>query len=136
MEITKKALEIFLQSLPAKSYYQLIGFGSNYKKYHTISKEYTQKNINKTLRLISSLKANLGSTEIYEPLKEIYKSNEIYDKINLSRKIFLLTDGFIDSSKKETLNLIKENNSKFCFFFNRYWRSFWWRFNWKIRTFW
>ena len=43
-------------------------------------------------------------------------SNEIYDKINLSRKIFLLTDGFIDSSKKETLNLIKENNSKFRFF--------------------
>ena len=114
MTITKKALEIFLQSLPAKSYYQLIGFGSKYVKYDEIPKEYTKENIEKSLNVIKHLWANLGATNIYEPLLDIYCcSDKIYDKIKLNRKIFLLTDGYIGSSLKETLNLIKNNNYYF-----------------------
>ena len=55
----------------------------------------------------------MGTTQIYEPLFYIYRSDEIYDKIKLNRKIFLLTDGYIGSSLKETLNLIKNNNHNF-----------------------
>ncbi len=50
IEITKKALELFLQSLPSKSYYQLIGFGTEYIKYDVIPKEYTQENIEESLK--------------------------------------------------------------------------------------
>ena len=88
ISIAKKALEIFLQSLPAKSYYQLIGFCSKFRKYDEVPKEYTKKNIEQTLYQISQLDANLGGTNIYNPLKNIYE-DKIYNNIKLKRKIFL-----------------------------------------------
>ena len=64
------------------------------------------------MKIIEKLNSDLGGTNIYEPLKDIYNSSEIYDKINLPRNIFLLTDGAIED-KKETITLIENNNSKF-----------------------
>ena len=101
IEITSKALKLFLQSLPAGSFYQIIGFGSEYKKYDEIPKEYTKDNIKESLKIIENLNADLGGTNIYSPLKDIYNSFEIYDKIKLSKNIFLLTDGQIND-KEET----------------------------------
>ena len=45
IKIASKALLLFLQSLPAGSYYQIIGFGSQYRLYDDKPKEYNQKNI-------------------------------------------------------------------------------------------
>ena len=109
IKLASKALLLFLQSLPAGSYYQIIGFGSEYKKYDKIPKKYESKNIKESIKLIENLKADLGGTNIYSPLKDIYDSFEVYDKIYLPRNIFLLTDGEIDD-KKSTLAII-ENNS-------------------------
>ena len=111
IEISKKALELFLQSLPPNSYYQLIGFGSNFVKYDGTPKEYNQDNINLSMKCIESLNAELGGTNIYDPLKNIYE-DKIYDNIKLNRKIFLLTDGYI-KNRENTLELIKENNYKY-----------------------
>ena len=113
MEITKKALQLFLQSLPAKSYYQLVGFGSDYVKYDEKPKEYTQENINESIKLIETLDADLGGTNIYAPLSDV--SLTTFDNLNLRKNIFLLTDGYIDDREK-TLNFIKNNNSKFHIF--------------------
>ena len=41
-----------MQSLPPGSYYQIIGFGSDYEKYDQTPKEYTQTNIKKVLNLL------------------------------------------------------------------------------------
>ena len=77
IELASKALLLFLQSLPAGSYYQIIGFGSEYKKYDKIPKKYESKNIKESIKLIENLKADLGGTNIYSPLKEIYDSFEV-----------------------------------------------------------
>ena len=113
-EITKKALELFMQSLPAKSYYQLIGFGTYFVKYDKNPKEYIKRNIEESIKIIRKLYANLGGTDILSPLKNIF-SKKIYDEINLTKNIFLLTDGKVDD-KEEVLNAIRENNSKFRIF--------------------
>ena len=109
IEIASKALKLFLQSLPSKSYFQIIGFGSNYELYNKNPKEYTKENINETLKIIDGLSANLGGTDIYGPLNYIY-NNKNNLEIKLPKYIFLLTDGEIED-KSLTLELIEKNNS-------------------------
>jgi len=72
IKIPSKGLKLFLQSLPSKSYYQIIGFGSNFKAYDKIPKEYSQENILQSIKIIDSLNADLGGTDIYSPLKYVY----------------------------------------------------------------
>ena len=112
IKIVKKSLSLFLQSLPVGSYYQLIGFGTKFTKYDEVPKEYTRENIQKSFELIDKLEANMGGTDIYGPLNDIYSSLDKYNKIDLPRNIFLLTDGEIDK-KENTLRLIENNNLKF-----------------------
>ena len=112
IKIASKGLKLFLQSLPEKSYYQIIGFGSEYKAYDETPKEYTQENIKKSLEIIDHLDADLGGTDIYSPLKYVFDSYKVHDTINLPRNIFLLTDGEIED-KSKTLDLIDKNSSKY-----------------------
>ena len=121
--IASKGLKLFLQSLPPKSYYQIIGFGSYYEKYDETPKEYTQENIKKSIQIIDNLKANLGGTDIFDPLNYIYNSHEIHDKIKLPRNVFLLTDGEIND-KKDTLDLIYKKKFKIFYLFYRNWSVF------------
>ena len=99
MKLAIKALILFMQSLPQGSYYQIIGFGFEYIKYDETPKEYSQENIEKSIAFTETLTANLGGTDIFSPLNDIYSSYEIYDKIKLPKNIFLLTDGYITNKK-------------------------------------
>ena len=112
IKAASEALLLFLQSLPVGSFYQIIGFGTDYETYDKKPKEYKQKNIEESIKIIEALKANKGGTNIYEPLKYIYKLKNDYDKILLPRYIFLLTNGNINN-KNETLSLIEKNSNKF-----------------------
>ena len=114
MKIARNALKLFIQSLPVGSVYQIIGFGSNYKKYDEIPKEYTKKNIKESLKIIDNLEADLGGTNMFDPLKDIYNSS-VYDKIKISKNIILLTDGNINDME-ETLQIIENNNSNFSIY--------------------
>ena len=115
IKIAANALKLFIQSLPAKSYYQIIGFGSSYVKYNEVPKKYNQKNIKESIKQIEELKADLGGTDIYSPLKFIYDSVQNYENINLPKNIFLLTDGEI-FEKDKTLQLIEKNSNNFSVF--------------------
>ena len=107
IQIASKALELFIQSLPAGSYYQIIGFGSDYKVYDDTPKEYSIDNIKTSLEMIKKLGANLGGTNIAGPLKYIYDSDDNYEKIKLPKNIILLTDGEA-WDKEEGLILIEK----------------------------
>ena len=100
MKLAIKALILFLQSVPSSSFYQIIGFGFEYIKYDETPKEYSKVNIKKSISFAETLTANLGGTDIFIPLNDIYSSYEIYDKIKLPKNIFLLTDGYITNKKK------------------------------------
>ena len=111
IKLVKQALLLFIQSLPANSYFQLIGFGSKFKKYNEEPVIYNKENVENIINIINNLKANLGSTNISLPLNEIYEDDN-YSKINLSKNIFLLTDGKVDDSE-HCINIITTNSSKF-----------------------
>ena len=113
IELAKNSLLLFIQSLPENSYFQLIGFGTTFKKYNERPVKYNQENISNIINIINGLSANLGGTNISSPLKEIYNSNsDFYSKINLSKNIFLLTDGQVFDSE-ECYKVISQNSKKF-----------------------
>ena len=66
------------------------------------------------INIIENLEADLGGTDIYQPLYDVYNSND-YNDINLSKNIFLLTDGEVND-KSQTLEIIEKNNNKFQIF--------------------
>ena len=112
IELVKRSLLLFIQSLPKESYFQLIGFGSDFIKYNEEPVIYSKENVKNIINIINSLKANLGGTNISSPLREIYNSDNVYSKINLSKNILILTDGEVDN-RNECINLIAANSNKF-----------------------
>ena len=111
IKLVQDSLNLLIQSLPLNSYYQLIGFGSDFIKYDEIPKEYNKDNIQSTKEIILTLDSKLGGTNIFDPLKSIYNDNH-YNLIKLPKYIILLTDGEVEN-KDDVLNLILQNNSQF-----------------------
>ena len=111
IELVKQALLLFIQSLTPGSYFQLIGFGTSFKKYNEKPVEYNQANVANIINVINDLRANMGGTNISGPLDEIYKDGS-YSSINLSKNIFLLTDGQVHD-REQCVNLITTNSNKF-----------------------
>ena len=113
IKTASKTLKKLFQKLPENSYYQLIGFGSEYNIYNTTPEKNTKENLEKAYEIIDSLEANLGGTNLSEPL--IYIFNEGYSnykEINLSKQIFVLTDGDINVGDN-IIELIKLHNNEF-----------------------
>ena len=106
-------LKELIQSFPKNSYYQLIGFGSEYKIYNLKPEINTKKNIKKSLEIISNLDADLGGTDLSNPLNHILKeAYSDYKDICLSKQIIVLTDGDINIGE-DIIELIKLHNNEF-----------------------
>ena len=111
-EVTK-TLSNLIDYFPQESYYQLIGFGSNYKKYDSQPKINTKENIIATKEIINSLDADMGGTDLSKPLNNILKEHYMdYQKISLSKQIIILTDGDINLGE-DIIELIKLHNNEF-----------------------
>ena len=111
IELVKKALLSFIEILPKGSYFHLIGFGSHFQEYSEEPIVYNEENVEKYKKIIEEMEANLGGTNIGEPLKYIFR-NEDYDNIKLSKNIFLLTDGQVNN-RDLCIDLITKNSNKF-----------------------
>jgi hypothetical protein len=105
IKIAKDSLRIFLKSLPVGSYFDLIGFGCKFEVYTEAPLLSNEKNLEFADKLIQTLDANLGGTNIYDPLKYIF--NKIYDK-NLAKNVFVITDGQVENPQA-CYDLIKRN---------------------------
>jgi hypothetical protein len=76
MEMTKEALKLFIQSLPAGSKFEIVSFGSYYELSSNGSGyDLNDRTLKDIKREIESYDANMGGTEIYEPLEAIIKSD-------------------------------------------------------------
>ena len=115
INIAKKSMKLFLQSLPSGSFFDIIGFGSSFKSYFNLPLEYNTENLKKANNLIDSLSANLGGTNIFDPLAYVFKkqsTNELISYEKLAKSLFLLTDGQVENSDN-VVNLIRKNIKDF-----------------------
>ena len=102
------SLLLFLKSLPKDSFFNVVSFGSGFNFLYPKSIAYSEKSIAEASKLIKKFDADMGGTEIYRPLSELFDSpaNKGYPRF-----IFLLTDGGV-SNTYQVLNLIQANNDK------------------------
>ena len=111
IDLVRKSLLLFIQSLPAGSYFQLIGFGSDFKKYNKEPVEYNIENVNKIINIINNLNARMGGTNISGPLESIYNSKD-HLEVNLCKNILVLTDGEV-FDRERCINVVKTNCEKY-----------------------
>ena len=69
----KKALGLFLHSLPSDCYFNIFSFGSHFDSLFQGSVKYDDDSLVKAKQHVQGMDANYGGTEIYQPLEAIFK---------------------------------------------------------------
>lgn len=92
----RDTLDMLLRSLSPGSYFNIIGFGS---QFHPLfpegSRPYAQTTLDIAVNHVKKLTASLGGTEILSPLKHIFSKEPVP---GLARQVFLLTDGGVSNT--------------------------------------
>ncbi|KAM8769374.1 von Willebrand factor A domain-containing protein 5A-like isoform 2-T2 [Acanthopagrus schlegelii] len=110
----RDTLLLLLKSLPMGCYFNIYSFGSEYEHIFPASVEYSEKTMEEALKKVEKMDADLGGTEILEPLKHIHSQPCIP---NQPRQLFVFTDGEVCNTK-EVISLVKKNSgSHRCFSF-------------------
>ena len=112
IQILKKTIILFIKSLPFNSYFQIYGFGTNYIKYNEIPLIYNEKNVNEIIDILLNINADLGGTNLLNPLKEIFENKKLYIEVNLPIHLIIITDGKVKNAGK-CANIIYENKNIF-----------------------
>lgn len=100
IESLKKALKVFLKSLPVGVKFNICSFGSKFSFLYSKSKSYSQTSLQEAISHVEQFDANFGGTSMYDPVEATIKKR--YKDMNL--EIFLVTDGEIwDQSQLFTL---------------------------------
>ena len=88
----KSTLKLLLQSLNIGCYFNIIGFGNDYKMLaEQGSLAYTQESLESSLKSVNSMRANLGGTYLLPPIQVALDCPA--PAAGLSRQIMVLTDG-------------------------------------------
>jgi len=108
IRLAKEALQVFLHSLPPTSFFNIILFGSTFEYLFPHSKKYDDDTLKDAKESSASITANLGGTEIYQPLEHILKQPLL---AGLARQVFVLTDGQV-SNTSACIDLVRKYSNK------------------------
>ncbi|CAF2865979.1 unnamed protein product [Rotaria sp. Silwood2] len=104
--LARKAMLLFLKSLPVNCRFNIIRFGSSFSALFTdqVTREYNKTNMCQAEAMIKDMTADLGGTELLKPLHWLKENKPSASGV---RQIFLLTDGEV-SNVTEVTNLCRE----------------------------
>ncbi|XP_021948454.1 von Willebrand factor A domain-containing protein 5A [Folsomia candida] len=106
IRMASAALQLFLHSLPTDCYFNVVGFGSSYEvQFKEGSAKYGPESLHYAVNSAKCISANLGGTEILEPLQHIYSRPSIPGYL---RQIFVITDGQV-SNTEQVISLVQQN---------------------------
>ncbi|XP_060770414.1 von Willebrand factor A domain-containing protein 5A-like [Neoarius graeffei] len=110
----RDTLLLLLKSLPVDCYFNIYGFGSHYESFFPKSVQYSQDTMEQAVKKVKEMEADMGGTEILQPLEHIYKQPCIP---NHPRQVFIFTDGEVENTK-DVLHCVRSNaNFHRCFSF-------------------
>ncbi|KAI5100192.1 von Willebrand factor A domain-containing protein 5A isoform X4, partial [Silurus meridionalis] len=101
----RDTLLLLLKSLPMGCYFNIYGFGSHYESFFPKSVQYSQDTMEQAVRKVKEMGADMGGTEILQPLEHIYKQPCIP---NHPRQLFIFTDGEVGNTK-DVLQCVRSN---------------------------
>ncbi|KAK4201228.1 von Willebrand factor A domain-containing protein 5A [Triangularia verruculosa] len=88
----KKALHVFLKSLPVGVKFNICSFGDHHEfLFKDGSRTYDQSSLAEAARYVDTFAADFGGTDIYKPMKSVLKKRHA----DMDLEVFLLTDGEI-----------------------------------------
>ncbi|KAK3886875.1 hypothetical protein Pcinc_008988 [Petrolisthes cinctipes] len=103
----RTTLLLFLKSLPQGCYFNIVSFGSHFEAlFPNGSLQYTEGTLKEAVKLQETMKADMGGTEILNPLKSIYSN---LPKPEYSRQILLISDGSVFNVSQVT-ELVARNS--------------------------
>ncbi|XP_053541534.1 von Willebrand factor A domain-containing protein 5A isoform X4 [Ictalurus punctatus] len=105
IECARDTLLLLLKSLPMDCYFNIYGFGSHYESFFPKSVQYSQDTMEQAVKKVNEMQADMGGTEILQPLEHIYKQPCIP---NHPRQLFIFTDGEVGNTK-DVLHCVKSN---------------------------
>lgn len=105
IKLAVEALKLFLHSLPMGSKFNIVSFGSKHEMMFPSSQEYNEQSLQNAMTKLSKFDANMGGTEIYEPVNEIFT---LPSDPKLPRHLYLLTDGAV-ANTRQLVDLIRAN---------------------------
>lgn len=108
-----ECLSIFIHSLPVGCKFNVIKFGSDFESFFGEDGlvEYNEKSLNEANEKVKKLDADMGCTNLFEPLSQAYKYCEKMSEKGNVVQIFLLTDGEIHDNE-QVFKLVNKNRSK------------------------
>ncbi|XP_013855750.1 von Willebrand factor A domain-containing protein 5A [Austrofundulus limnaeus] len=110
----RDTLLLLLKSLPMGCYFNIYSFGSTFEHIFPKSVEYSEKTMEEAVKKVEGMDANLGGTEILQPLEHIYSQPCVPKQ---PRQLFVFTDGEVENTK-DVIDLVKKNaGSHRCFSF-------------------
>ncbi|GCB76106.1 hypothetical protein scyTo_0019844 [Scyliorhinus torazame] len=107
-------LLLLLKSLPMGCFFNIYGFGSHFDSFFPASVEYNQETMCQALEKLKGVGADMGGTEILEPLTDIYSKPCIPGH---PRQLFVFTDGEVSNTKMVIAEVRKNASSHRCFSF-------------------
>ncbi|XP_060770444.1 von Willebrand factor A domain-containing protein 5A-like isoform X2 [Neoarius graeffei] len=105
IKCARDTLLLLLKSLPMGCYFNIYGFGSHYESFFPKSVQYSQDTMEQAVKKLKKMQADMGGTEILQPLEHIYKQPCIP---NHPRQLFIFTDGEVGNTK-DVLNCVRSN---------------------------
>ncbi len=87
---------LFLQSLPEDTYFNVVSFGDGSNFMFNQSIKYKKDSLDDAVKKIGTMSADMGGTEIYNPLSKILQTKVID---GYPKQIFLLTDGDVSNTE-------------------------------------
>lgn len=106
MDGAKTTLLLFLKSLPDGCFFNVVGFGSSFKILFEKSQPYNDENLKKATVLAQNMTANLGGTEILQPLQWVFSQPPVKGH---PRQLFLLSDGMV-ANTNDVIQLVRKQS--------------------------
>ncbi|KNC51829.1 von Willebrand domain-containing protein [Thecamonas trahens ATCC 50062] len=99
IEHARKALQLFLRSLPEDCYFNIVGFGSRtdfcFPRGRAVP--YNDETLEVATAHIAGMGADLGGTELLSPLRTIFATPAMK---GFNRQVFVLTDGQVSNTNE------------------------------------